>query len=159
MLCCFLWLSSSAGSKTFHSLFLRVIEKQLRMTTKRGTQIVTLEEQVSQEESSSHALREEVCSKEQGLLRTAMKELSAQNQELTEQNLTLHERLEDSEKVNLDQTSSSMRQAGARLTQCLHVEMASCLCDLRSLCNVLTQRSQGRDPNLSLLLGVSCPVT
>uniref|UniRef100_A0AAZ3Q9K5 Centrosomal protein of 85 kDa-like CC4 coiled-coil domain-containing protein n=1 Tax=Oncorhynchus tshawytscha TaxID=74940 RepID=A0AAZ3Q9K5_ONCTS len=111
----------------------KVIEKQLRMTTtKLGTQIV---EQVSQEESSSHALRE-VCSKEQGLLqlRTAMKELSAQNQELTEQNLTLHERLEDSEKR-------------------LHVEMASCLCDLRSLCNVLTQRSQGRDPNLSLLLG------
>ncbi|XP_064805794.1 centrosomal protein of 85 kDa-like [Oncorhynchus masou masou] len=135
----------------------KVIEKQLRMTTKLGTQIWTLEEQGSQEESGSHALREEVCSKEQGLLqlRTAMKELSAQNQELTEQNLTLHERLEDSEKVNLDRTSSSLRPAGARLTQRLHGEMASCLCDLRSLCNVLTQRSQGRDPNLSLLLGVS----
>nr|XP_046188896.1 centrosomal protein of 85 kDa-like isoform X3 [Oncorhynchus gorbuscha] len=132
----------------------KVTEKQLRMTTKRGTQIVTLEEQVSQEESSSHALREEVCSKEQGLLqlRTAMEELSAQNQELTEQNLTLGERLEDSEKVNLDRTSSSLRPAGARLTQRLHVEIASCLCDL---CNVLTQQSQGRDPNLSLLLGVS----
>ncbi|CAB1333594.1 unnamed protein product [Coregonus sp. 'balchen'] len=117
----------------------------------------TLEEQVSQEESSSHALREEVCSKEQGLLqlRTAMKELSAQNQELMEQNLTLHERLEDSERVNLDRTSSSLRPAGARLTQRLHGEMASCLCDLRSLCNVLTQRSQGRDPNLSLLLGIT----
>ncbi|XP_029592048.1 centrosomal protein of 85 kDa isoform X1 [Salmo trutta] len=137
----------------------KVIEKQLRMMTKLGTQIVTLEEQVSQEESSSHALREEVCSKEQGLLQlhTAMKELSAQNQELTEQNLTLHERLEDSEKVNLGRTSSSLRPAGARLTQRLHGEMASCLCDLRSLCNVLTQRSQGRDPNLSLLLGVSSP--
>uniref|UniRef100_A0A4W5LAJ0 Centrosomal protein 85 n=1 Tax=Hucho hucho TaxID=62062 RepID=A0A4W5LAJ0_9TELE len=137
----------------------KVIEKQLRMTTKLGTQIVTLEVKVSQEESSSHALREEVCSKEQGLLqlRTAMKELSAQNQELTEQNVTLHERLEDSEKVNLDRTSSSLRPSGARLTQRLHGEMASCLCDLRSLCNVLTQRSQGRDPNLSLLLGISSP--
>ncbi|XP_055769802.1 centrosomal protein of 85 kDa-like isoform X2 [Salvelinus fontinalis] len=135
----------------------KVIEKQLRMMTKLGTQIVTLEEQVSQEESSSHALREEVCSKEQGLLQlhTAMKELSAQNQELTEQNLTLHERLEVSEKV--DRTSSSLRPARDRLTQRLHGEMASCLCDLRSLCNVLTQRSQGRDPNLSLLLGVSSP--
>ncbi|XP_052345040.1 LOW QUALITY PROTEIN: centrosomal protein of 85 kDa-like [Oncorhynchus keta] len=84
------------------------------------------------------------------------KQLLAQNQELTEQNLTLRERLEDSEKVNLDRTSSSLRPAGARLTQRLTLR-ASCLCDLRSLCNVLTQRSQGRDPNLSLLLGVSSP--
>ncbi|XP_052350072.1 centrosomal protein of 85 kDa-like isoform X1 [Oncorhynchus keta] len=137
----------------------KVLEKQLRVMEKLGAQIVTLEEQVSQEESSSHAMREEVCSKEQGLLqlRTAMKELSAQNQELMEQNLTLHERLEDSERVNLDRTSSSLRPAGARLTQRLHGEMASCLCDLRSLCNVLTQRSQGRDPNLSLLLGITSP--
>lgn len=87
---------------------------------------------------------------------SAYSQLSAQNQELMEQNLTLHERLEDLERVNLDRTSSSLRPAGARLTQRLHGEMASCLCDLRSLCNVLTQRSQGRDPNLSLLLGITC---
>ncbi|XP_010883710.1 centrosomal protein of 85 kDa [Esox lucius] len=137
----------------------KVVEKQLRMMEQLGTQIRSLEEQVSQEESSSHALREEVSSKDLGLLqlRTAMKELSAQNQELMEQNLTLHERLDDSELKDLDRMPSSLRPAGARLTQRLHGEMASCLSDLRSLCNVLTQRAQGRDPNLSLLLGIASP--
>ncbi|KAL0984706.1 hypothetical protein UPYG_G00145660 [Umbra pygmaea] len=137
----------------------KVVEKQLRMMEQLGTQIRSLEERVSQEESTCHALREEVCSKEQGLLqiRTAMKELSGQNQELMEQNLTLHELLEDSELKALDRTASSLRPAGARLTQRLHGEMASCLYDLRSLCNVLTQRAQGRDPNLSLLLGITSP--
>ncbi|TMS10470.1 Centrosomal protein of 85 kDa [Larimichthys crocea] len=46
---------------------------------------------------------------------------------------------------------------GARLTQRLHVEIASCLSDLRSLCSILTQRAQGQDPNLSLLLGLTSP--
>ncbi|KAJ7985187.1 hypothetical protein DPEC_G00349470 [Dallia pectoralis] len=137
----------------------KVVEKQLRMMEQLGPQIRTLEEQVSQEESTSHALREEMSSKDQGLiqLHTAMKELSAQNQELMEQNLTLHERLEDSELRDLDRTPSSLRPSGARLTQRLHGEMASCLSDLRSLCNILTQRAQGHDPNLSLLLGITSP--
>ncbi|KAM4633416.1 centrosomal protein of 85 kDa isoform 2-T4 [Polymixia lowei] len=137
----------------------KVIEKQHRMMEQLGSQIQTLEEQVSQEESSSQALREEVFVKEQSLLqlRTAMKELSAQNQEMMEQNLTLQEQMGDSEWKNANQASSALQPAGARLTQRLHTEMSSCLCDLRSLCNVLTQRAQGQDPNLSLLLGITSP--
>ena len=79
-------------------------------------------------------------------------QLCVQNQDLMEQNLTLQERMGDSE---WKQASSALQPAGARLTQRLHGEMSSCLCALRSLCNVLTQRSQGQDPNLSLLLGIT----
>lgn len=137
----------------------KVIEKQHRMMEQLGSQIQALEEQISQEESSSQALREDVLSKEQNVveLHTAMKELSAQNQELMEQNLTLHEQMSDPEQRSTNQASSTLQPAGARLTQRLHLEIASCLSDLRSLCSILTQRAQGQDPNLSLLLGLTSP--
>ncbi|XP_034410351.1 centrosomal protein of 85 kDa [Cyclopterus lumpus] len=137
----------------------KVIEKQHRMMEQLGTQIQALEEQISQEESSSQALREDVLAKEQNMLalRKAMKELSAQNQELMEQNLTLQEQMSDPEQRSTNQASSALQPAGTRLTRSLHVEIASCLRDLRSLCSILTQRAQGQDPNLSLLLGLTSP--
>lgn len=137
----------------------KVIEKQHRMMEQLGSQIQALEEQISQEDSSSQALREEVLAKEQNMLElhTAMKELSAQNQELMEQNLTLQEQMSDPEQRSSCQASSALQPAGARLTQRLHVEIATCLSDLRSLCSILTQRAQGQDPNLSLLLGLTSP--
>uniref|UniRef100_A0A8D2ZK42 Centrosomal protein of 85 kDa-like CC4 coiled-coil domain-containing protein n=1 Tax=Scophthalmus maximus TaxID=52904 RepID=A0A8D2ZK42_SCOMX len=134
----------------------KVIEKQHLMMEQLGSQI---QEQISQEESSSQALREEVLAKEQNALElhTAMRELSVQNQELLEQNLTLQEQMSDPEQRGTNQASSALQPAGARLTQRLHVEIASCLSDLRSLCSILTQRAQGQDPNLSLLLGLTSP--
>ncbi|XP_068179355.1 centrosomal protein of 85 kDa [Antennarius striatus] len=144
-----------------HLRFKKVIEKQHRMMEQLGSQIQALEEQISREESNSQALREEVLSKEQNVLelRTAMKELSVQNQELMEQNLTLQEQMSDQEQKNTSQASSALQPAGTRLTQRLHVEIASCLSDLRSLCSILTQRAQGQDPNLSLLLGLTSPTS
>lgn len=74
-----------------------------------------------------------------------------------EQNLNLQEQMGDPEqRGGPGQASSGLLPAGARLTQRLHVEIASCLSDLRSLCSILTQRAQGQDPNLSLLLGLTC---
>ncbi|XP_072317327.1 centrosomal protein of 85 kDa isoform X2 [Eucyclogobius newberryi] len=137
----------------------KVIEKQHRMMEQLGSQIQSLEEQMSQEESSSQALREDALAKEQSLLelRTAMKDLSAQNQELMEQNVTLKEQLNEPELRDMLQASSSLQLASTRLTQRLHTEIASCLSDLRSLCSILTQRARGQDPNLSLLLGLQTP--
>uniref|UniRef100_A0A3P9KFF3 Centrosomal protein 85 like n=1 Tax=Oryzias latipes TaxID=8090 RepID=A0A3P9KFF3_ORYLA len=37
-------------------------------------------------------------------------------------------------------------------------EMSLCLLDLQALCNILVQRAQGKEPNLSLLLGIKCKV-
>lgn len=73
-----------------------------------------------------------------------------------EENLTLQEQMSDADQQSCSQASSSMPLAGARLTQKLHAEIASCLSDLRSLCSILTQRAQGKDPNLSLLFGLTC---
>uniref|UniRef100_A0A672KNP0 Centrosomal protein 85 n=1 Tax=Sinocyclocheilus grahami TaxID=75366 RepID=A0A672KNP0_SINGR len=140
--------------KDEHLRLKKVIEKQLRIMEQLSSQI-RVKTQLSQEECSSRALREEVAEKEESLLqlRTAMKELSLQNQELMEHNLTLQERLQGEEAP----CGRGLLPVGARLTQKLYGEMAACLCDLRSLCNVLTQRAQGHDPNLSMLLGIASP--
>lgn len=87
---------------------------------------------------------------------TTVFQLSGRNQELMEQNLTLQEQMSDQEQQSTSQASSALQPAGARLTQRLHLEIASCLSDLRSLCSILTQRAQGQDPNLSVLLGLTC---
>ncbi|XP_077384407.1 centrosomal protein of 85 kDa isoform X2 [Festucalex cinctus] len=143
-----------------HQKLKKVIEKQHRMMEQLGSQIQALEVQISQEENASQALREDVLAKEQNMseLHIAMKELSSQNQELMEQNLTLQEHMSELEQKNTNEASSTLQPAGARLTQQLHKELASCLSDLRSLCSILTQRAQGQDPNLSLLLGLTSSI-
>uniref|UniRef100_A0A452DXM5 Centrosomal protein 85 n=1 Tax=Capra hircus TaxID=9925 RepID=A0A452DXM5_CAPHI len=110
----------------------------------------SLEQEVAQEEGTSQALKEEAQRRETALqqLRTAVKELSVQNQDLIEKNLTLQEHLRQA------QLGSSSSSDTAQLAFELHQELASCLQDLQAVCSIVTQRAQGHDPNLSLLLGI-----
>lgn len=78
-------------------------------------------------------------------------QLSVQNQDLIEKNLTLQERLRQAELI-----TQPLPAETARLAQELHSELASCLQDLQSVYSIVTQRAQGKDPNLSLLLGIRC---
>lgn len=77
-------------------------------------------------------------------------QLSAQNQDLIEKNLTLQEYLHQA------QPGSPSSPDTAQLALELHQELASCLQDLQAVCSIVTQRAQGHDPNLSLLLGIHC---
>ena len=77
-------------------------------------------------------------------------QLSAQNQDLIEKNLTLQEHLRQA------QPGFSSSSDTAQLASELHQELASCLQDLQAVCSIVTQRVQGHDPNLSLLLGIHC---
>lgn len=77
-------------------------------------------------------------------------QLSVQNQDLIEKNLTLQEHLRQA------QPGSPSSPDTAQLAFELHHELASCLQDLQAVCSIVTQRAQGHDPNLSLLLGIHC---
>uniref|UniRef100_A0A8D1J7C4 Centrosomal protein 85 n=2 Tax=Sus scrofa TaxID=9823 RepID=A0A8D1J7C4_PIG len=77
-------------------------------------------------------------------------QLSVQNQDLIEKNLTLQEHLRQA------QPGSPSSSDTAQLAFELHQELASCLQDLQAVCSIVTQRAQGHDPNLSLLLGIHC---
>ncbi|NWU92001.1 CEP85 protein, partial [Upupa epops] len=129
----------------------KIVDKQQKKLEQLSLQVKNLEEQVAQEEGTSQALKEEAMRRENSLkqLRTAVKELSVQNQDLIEKNLTLQEQLRQAEL-----TTQLLPAEMARLSQELHSELASCLQDLQSVYSIVTQRAQGKDPNLSLLLGI-----
>ncbi|RLV88896.1 hypothetical protein DV515_00015192 [Chloebia gouldiae] len=136
----------------------KIVDKKQKKMEQLSLQVKNLEEQVAQEEGTSQALKEEAMRRENALqqLRAAVKELSVQNQELIEKNLTLQERLRQAQLT----PAQPLPADTARLAQELHGELASCLQDLQSVYSIVTQRAQGKDPNLSLLLGihsVQCP--
>lgn len=128
----------------------KIVEKQQQKMSQLHSQVQSLEQQVAQEEGTSQALKEEAQQRETALqqLRTAVKELSAQNQDLIEKNLTLQEHLRQA------QPGCPSSPDTAQLAFELHQELASCLQDLQAVCSIVTQRAQGHDPNLSLLLGI-----
>ncbi|XP_075460062.1 centrosomal protein of 85 kDa isoform X4 [Ascaphus truei] len=129
----------------------KVVESQQKKMEQMCSQVKGFEEQVSQEEGAGQALKEEVERKEAALrqLRAAVKELAEQNQDLMERNVTLQERLRQE-----GESEQPAGEAPARSLISLHGELTRCLQDLQSLCSLLSQRAQGRDPNLSLLLGI-----
>uniref|UniRef100_A0A8D1X9V4 Centrosomal protein 85 n=1 Tax=Sus scrofa TaxID=9823 RepID=A0A8D1X9V4_PIG len=128
----------------------KIVEKQQQKIDQLHSQVQSLEQEVAQEEGTSQALKEEAQKRETALqqLRTAVKELSVQNQDLIEKNLTLQEHLRQA------QPGSPSSSDTAQLAFELHQELASCLQDLQAVCSIVTQRAQGHDPNLSLLLGI-----
>ncbi|XP_022370521.1 centrosomal protein of 85 kDa isoform X2 [Enhydra lutris kenyoni] len=128
----------------------KIVEKQQQKMDQLRLQVQTLEQEVAQEEGTSQALKEEAQWRETALqqLRTAVKELSVQNQDLIEKNLTLQEHLRQAQPGSLSSPDT------AQLAFELHHELASCLQDLQAVCSIVTQRAQGHDPNLSLLLGI-----
>uniref|UniRef100_A0A3Q2HFI5 Centrosomal protein 85 n=1 Tax=Equus caballus TaxID=9796 RepID=A0A3Q2HFI5_HORSE len=130
----------------------KIVEKQQQKMDQLRSQVQSLEQEVAQEEGTSQALKEEAQRRETALqqLRTAVKELSVQNQDLIEKNLTLQEHLRQA------QLGSPSSPDTAQLAFELHQELSSCLQDLQAVCSIVTQRAQGRDPNLSLLLGIHC---
>ncbi|XP_041319125.1 centrosomal protein of 85 kDa isoform X2 [Pyrgilauda ruficollis] len=129
----------------------KIVDKKQKKMEQLSLQVKNLEEQVAQEEGTSQALKEEAMRRENALqqLRAAVKELSVQNQELIEKNLTLQEQLRQAQL-----TAQPLPADTACLAQQLHGELASCLQDLQSVYSIVTQRAQGKDPNLSLLLGI-----
>ncbi|EPY77523.1 coiled-coil domain-containing protein 21 [Camelus ferus] len=139
-----------AVTGAFHNFAFQIVEKQQQKIDQLHSQVQSLEQEVAQEEGTSQALKEEAQRRETALqqLRTAVKELSVQNQDLIEKNLTLQEHLRQA------QPGSPSSSDTAQLAFELHQELASCLQDLQAVCSIVTQRAQGRDPNLSLLLGI-----
>ncbi|XP_019505796.1 PREDICTED: centrosomal protein of 85 kDa isoform X1 [Hipposideros armiger] len=128
----------------------KIVEKQQQKMDQLRSQVQSLEQEVAEEEGTSQVLKEEAQRRETALqqLRTAVKELSAQNQDLIEKNLTLQEHLRQAQLVSPSSPDT------AQLAFELHQELASCLQDLQAVCSIVTQRAQGHDPNLSLLLGI-----
>ncbi|XP_053562951.1 centrosomal protein of 85 kDa [Bombina bombina] len=128
----------------------KVAESQKKKLEQMCIRVKELEEQISQEESAGQALKEETQRKENALqqLKAAVKELAIQNQDLMERNVTLQEQLRPAE---AQEKSTDLE---AENLFALFRELNLCMQDLRAICTLLSQRANGGDPNLSLLLGI-----
>uniref|UniRef100_A0A452GMD3 Uncharacterized protein n=1 Tax=Gopherus agassizii TaxID=38772 RepID=A0A452GMD3_9SAUR len=71
-----------------------------------------------------------------------------ENQRLMEENAFLREQI-----CQMEQSRQPVSEKMPVADQ-LFKEMSHCLFDLKALCSILTQRAQGKEPNLSLLLGI-----
>ncbi|XP_063309364.1 centrosomal protein of 85 kDa [Pelobates fuscus] len=128
----------------------KVMESQKKKMEQLCSRVKELEEQVSQEVGTGQVLKEETQKKENAFqqLKEAVKELAVQNQDLMERNVLLEEHLQQT-RVGEQQSSLEVQALFS-----LYREMNVCLKDLKSICNLLCQRVQGVDPNLSMLLGI-----
>ncbi|XP_043076328.1 centrosomal protein of 85 kDa-like isoform X2 [Puntigrus tetrazona] len=93
---------------------------------------------------------EKKLQRERGITQELRKQILEREEELETLSKTLQQsqRRADEEMLNVT-PGSCLKEAGPLLK-----EMSLCLLDLKGLCSVLTQRAQGKEPNLALLLGI-----
>ncbi|XP_072913497.1 centrosomal protein of 85 kDa-like isoform X1 [Hemitrygon akajei] len=130
----------------------KVIDNQEQQIEKSNLEKKALEERLAQEKFASQMFRKELGETQRNLqlLKDLMEDNSSKNQRTAEENSNLEERSQETEKHK--HSSAEER----RDIQMVLKEMSNCLRDLQALCNILTQRAQGKEPNLSLLLGIQC---
>ncbi|XP_067840781.1 centrosomal protein of 85 kDa-like isoform X2 [Heptranchias perlo] len=128
----------------------KVIDNQQQQIENCNLEKQAMEERLTQEKSASQTFQKELGETQRNLqlLKELMEDFSSKNQRLSEQNSTFEKQSQESEEPR--QSSAEEMPAIQNLLK----EMTYCLNDLRALCNILTQRAQGKEPNLSLLLGI-----
>ncbi|XP_020626663.1 centrosomal protein of 85 kDa-like [Orbicella faveolata] len=112
-----------------------------------------LEERLAQEEEMVNALREELVTKGNSLdeVKKAVKDIASHNQDLLEENLNLQCRCEQLQKLSSKEKLESQRK--------LWKELSECTAELKSVVQVCRERKQGKDPDMSILLGLRSTTT
>ncbi|XP_015772738.1 PREDICTED: centrosomal protein of 85 kDa-like [Acropora digitifera] len=107
-----------------------------------------LQERLAQEEDMVNALREELTGKENTLeeMKKALKEITANNQDLLEENLNLQGSCEQLQKLSSKEKSDVQRK--------LWKELSDCTSELKAVVQVCQERKEGKDPDMSVMLGL-----
>ncbi|XP_056422404.1 centrosomal protein of 85 kDa-like isoform X4 [Hyla sarda] len=124
----------------------KVIDNQQHQIDSMAAEIQTLKEKLFQEGSCVLNLEKKFA--EQAESTQKLHSLSLENQKLKEENASMCKQLEEL-LVSRQPLSEKMPVA-----EQLFKEMSHCLFDLKALCSILNQRVQGKEPNISLLLGI-----
>lgn len=107
-----------------------------------------LAERLAQEEDMVNALREEITVKEKAIeeMKKAVKEIAGHNQDLLEENLNLQCSCEQLKKLSSKEKSEAHRK--------LWKELSDCTSELKAVVQVCRERKEGKDPDMSVLLGL-----
>ncbi|KAA0701523.1 Centrosomal protein of 85 kDa-like [Triplophysa tibetana] len=112
-----------------------LMDTQKQQVEKLTLELTSLEKRLQRERGITQELRKQLVVREEEL-------------ENLSTNLQQDRRRTDEDSSNVA-AGSCLKEAGPLLK-----EMSLCLLDLKGLCSVLTQRAQGKEPNLALLLGI-----
>ncbi|KFU90704.1 Centrosomal protein of 85 kDa-like, partial [Chaetura pelagica] len=124
----------------------KVIDNQQNQIAGLILDIQSMQEKLLQEKLLVQKMTNDLEEKESHI--EQLNKAVSENQRLMEENACLKEQMHQVEQSR-QPVSEKMPIADQ-----LFKEMSHCLFDLKALCSILTQRAQGKEPNLSLLLGI-----
>ncbi|NXC17979.1 CE85L protein, partial [Corythaeola cristata] len=124
----------------------KVTDSMLQRLLLLVTDLESMQEKLLQEKLIVQKMTNELEEKERNI--EQLNKTLSENQRLMEENASLKEQMRQVEQSR-QPVSEKMPIADQ-----LFKEMSHCLFDLKALCSILTQRAQGKEPNLSLLLGI-----
>uniref|UniRef100_A0A670Y1Z5 Centrosomal protein 85 like n=1 Tax=Pseudonaja textilis TaxID=8673 RepID=A0A670Y1Z5_PSETE len=124
----------------------KVIDNQQNRITELSLEIQSMQEKLLEGNLTIQKQKNELEEKDKTLQQ--LKEVVLENQRIMEENASLRE--------EIHQMEQSRQPVAEKLPVAdqLFIQMSHCLFDLKALCSILTHRAQGKEPNLSLLLGI-----
>ncbi|XP_028750783.1 centrosomal protein of 85 kDa-like isoform X2 [Peromyscus leucopus] len=130
----------------------KIIESQQDEINRMILEIQSMQGRLCKEKLSAKSMVEELGRKEGSLHRVT--EALLQNQRQIGQTFSLLDQDREAEQSGLQSLLSKWPLFDLTVIDQLFKEMSYCLFDLKALCSILNQRAQGKEPNLSLLLGI-----
>ncbi|XP_008063882.1 centrosomal protein of 85 kDa-like [Carlito syrichta] len=115
-------------------------------------EIQSMQGKLSKEKLTTQKMMEELEKKERSLQRLTKALL--ENQRQTEDTYSLLDQGQEADQSRQPTVLSKRPLFDLTVIDQLFKEMSCCLFDLKALCSILNQRAQGKEPNLSLLLGI-----
>ncbi|XP_059128562.1 centrosomal protein of 85 kDa-like [Peromyscus eremicus] len=129
----------------------KIIESQQDEINRMILEIQSMQGRLCKEKLTAKSMVEELGRKE-GSHRVT--EALLQNQRQIGQTFSLLDQDQEAEQSGLQTLLSKWPLFDLTVIDQLFKEMSYCLFDLKALCSILNQRAQGKEPNLSLLLGI-----
>ncbi|XP_070652012.1 centrosomal protein of 85 kDa-like isoform X2 [Bos indicus] len=129
----------------------KIIDSQQDEIDRMILEIQSMQGKLSKEKLTTQKMMEELEKKERNLqrLRTLL-----DNQRQTEETCSLLDQGQEAEQSRQQTVLCKRPLFDLSVIDQLFKEMSYCLLDLKALCSILNQRAQGKEPNLSLLLGI-----
>ncbi|XP_035880514.1 centrosomal protein of 85 kDa-like isoform X2 [Phyllostomus discolor] len=130
----------------------KIIDSQRDEIDRMALEIQSLQGKLSEEKLTTQKMMEELEKKERNLHRLTKTLLD--NQRQTEETCSLLDQGQEADQSRQQAVLSKRPLFDLNVIDQLFKEMSYCLLDLKALCSILNQRAQGKEPNLSLLLGI-----
>ncbi|XP_045861447.1 centrosomal protein of 85 kDa-like isoform X3 [Meles meles] len=130
----------------------KIIDSQQDEIERMILEIQSMQGKLSKEKSTTQKMMEELEKKERNLQRLTKTLLD--NQRQTEETCSLLDQGQEADQSRQQTVLTKWPLSDLSVIDQLFKEMSYCLFDLKALCSILNQRAQGKEPNLSLLLGI-----